>query len=744
MNHYQNALLPIDIPHGKETPEHFNPLDRYVGIGRPGNTGYWGYALSGEQINKLDNGQREGLLIYDQMRRGDSQIKSILQAICLPILSAHYFVEPASESPVDKRIAGLVEDALLTGLNDSWVDTLRHILLFLPFGFSYLEKIYRYKSGLAMPIHLAPRLPLSIYRWMATMETGRLYEIWQLDSNGKLYKIPVEKLIMFVNEREGDNWVGMSLLRPAYKNWFVKNELEKIDAIKHERHGVGVPMVTPRDGAKPNSVEWDAAREVTERYQAGENTGLVLPFGYKMEILTPGGASGGGTDIITSIRYHNEEMARSVLAMFSQLGTTSGGNRALGETFLQIFTDSIQWVADYICGRLTQDLIRECVRMNWGDIPYPTLKVGRIEKLPTETLAALATAGIIVPDSRLESAVRKSMNLPERDIETQTATAGSGEDGEKPVVSRAPDPKSSSETGRSDIGLSERRAKGHPAGCACGGHANANGKQLAARMVSAKEVEYCARFIDIPAYAMQLSSAEQGLRQSVMRIREMQVRSVVKQLVDGRKIPFLKVPLKKELFEALHAAYLDQRVVGAEQVRRELGRQGMTLAEGDPVPPEAVMRIGADEIMLGVEGTANRAAGILSETFLEGKRLGLDGWRLRKYLEDNMEEDLGSAAWEDLVGGAIGRGWNDGREAEAAEAIKLGMVESAHYSPVFDANLCAVCLKTYEDQGEDDEGEKFHAPGDPAFAVPNAECMGGTERCRCINIYISGGVFAKE
>jgi len=45
----------------------------------------------------------------------------------------------------------------------------------------------------------------------------------------------------FTNGKEGENWEGVSLLRPAYKPWFMKSTLEKIDAIAHERQSLGVP-----------------------------------------------------------------------------------------------------------------------------------------------------------------------------------------------------------------------------------------------------------------------------------------------------------------------------------------------------------------------------------------------------------------------------------------------------------------------------------------------------------------------
>ena len=89
----------------------------------------------------------------------------MLSAITLPIRQADYFMDPASSDDIDVEIATILQDALLTGMTQTWDDTVRHALLMLPFGFSSLEKVYEFRDGLVLPRKLDPRLPQSVVRW---------------------------------------------------------------------------------------------------------------------------------------------------------------------------------------------------------------------------------------------------------------------------------------------------------------------------------------------------------------------------------------------------------------------------------------------------------------------------------------------------------------------------------------------------------------------------------------------------
>ncbi|MCC4250801.1 phage portal protein family protein, partial [Microbacterium testaceum] len=54
----------------------------------------------------------------------------------------------------------------------------------------------------------------------------------------------MDRLVVFVHQREGGNWVGVSLLRAAYKMWLLKDRTLRVQALAAERNGLGMPSYT--------------------------------------------------------------------------------------------------------------------------------------------------------------------------------------------------------------------------------------------------------------------------------------------------------------------------------------------------------------------------------------------------------------------------------------------------------------------------------------------------------------------
>jgi hypothetical protein len=133
----------------------------------------------------------------------------------------------------------------------NWVDFMRQALTMLDFGHSVFEKVYEmteYKGkpriGLAK---LAPRKQTTIYYWETPDHQPGITQ-WLLTRTGAgetgAIGIPREKLMYFINEREGDNFNGTSLLRYCYKDWHMKSKLTLVNAVGLEKQAVGVPKVT--------------------------------------------------------------------------------------------------------------------------------------------------------------------------------------------------------------------------------------------------------------------------------------------------------------------------------------------------------------------------------------------------------------------------------------------------------------------------------------------------------------------
>ena len=138
------------------------------------------------------NPQLEGLTAirtYEKMRRSDAQVAATLFACELPIRAAHWDVAPASDSALDREIAGFVRDNLFGGLEyvspsgvkttQCWDDVLRNALLMLAFGAAAHEEIYAIDGSSVRLARLAPRLPLTFYRWITDTDGETLLALNQ-------------------------------------------------------------------------------------------------------------------------------------------------------------------------------------------------------------------------------------------------------------------------------------------------------------------------------------------------------------------------------------------------------------------------------------------------------------------------------------------------------------------------------------------------------------------------------------
>jgi hypothetical protein len=664
-----------------------------------------GYMDTGEYLRKLDG--IAGRTIFDEMRRSDPQVKAVSNAIALPIRQNPYTIEPASEDARDVEIANTIERGLMEEMSITWDDTVRHALLMFPFGFSVLEKVWELRDGLVMPKKLDPRLPQSIVRWELGADGG-LVNIVQRDNSGKEYFLPIEKCLVFTNEKEGDNWEGQSVLRAAYKAWFVKNNLEKINAIKHDRHGVGIPKAKVPAGIDRASEEWRQTEESLRRLYANEEAYVMEPEGYEVSLLG-GGGSEGGTDALPSIKYYDEMIAKAVLAMFINLGTSETGSRALGGSFIDVFLMSLQASADYVAQVLTRYLVREWVDYNWTVDAYPIVKAAKIRTLDPTVLKTLVDAKIIKPDAVLEAAVRSQLHLPD---------AVEAEEVEEPVVEDTGDDEPVAE--ESDDETVEEPTVDETQDD-MEAHAHDHGRMtLADRAPTAEE-----QTVDYVGYGLQLSDASATLTDRILGMRTAQAQDIVNQLVAGRRPQDIRVVLKKEMYEALRKEFDRQFSVGRAQVQDEVRRQRSTLAVSKKQSrPKKVVDLYDEQLQLWVEGAGDKLKTTLASASLSAKKAGAVGESLRVALETEAAE-MSMATWEAMASGAVNGGWGTGRQSGFDDVSED--VEYCYYSAILDGNACDFCHS---------RDGKHHDVNDPDYLTPNPDCAGTEARCRCMTIAV--------
>lgn len=406
-------------------PVKSQPAVREVGYAATPATGtWWDVNLDDESTPELRWPQN--LPIYDAMVRQDAQVASVLRAVTLPIRSTTWRIEPnGAPDHVVEHVAldlGLPirgrEDMAPGRLRErfSWSEHLRHALLMLRYGHIFFEQIYRPgDDGRYHLRKLGPRMPRSIMKFNVARDGG-LTSIEQYPDSthtgpaGKGITLPVSRLVGYVHEREAGNWAGTSLLRTGYKNWLIKDRLLRTQAQAIDRNGMGIPVFTGPEGNTTEHLE--KGEDIATSIRSGDNSGAAIPHGAELELM---GVSGTVQDADKPIRYHDEQIARAVLAHFLNLGTQTG-SWALGSTFADFFTQSLQAVGQDIADITTAHVIEDLVDLAYGPgVPAPRLvfdEIGSQTAALATAIKTLVDASVITPDEGLEAHLRLGLGLP--------------------------------------------------------------------------------------------------------------------------------------------------------------------------------------------------------------------------------------------------------------------------------------------------------------------------------------------
>jgi len=375
--------------------------------------------------------------VYNAMRTQDAQVGSVLEAVTRPVLRTPWRLDPAGAR--DEVVKFVADDLGLpiVGQNPkppprtkdrfSWLEHLELALLMLPFGHMYFEQVYRVnKAGTEAHLgKLSPRMPRTIEQ-IDVARDGGLISITQLgtmDQRGPQKPIPVRHLVAYVYKKEGGNWLGRSVLRQAYKNWLIKDRLLRVQAQTIERNGMGIPVYEAAEE------EQDLAKglALTTSLRAGEAAGAAIPNTAKLRLM---GVEGQLPDALPAVKYHDEQIARAVLAHFLNLDTQSHGSYALGTTFADFFTLSLQTLAQQIAGTASMHIVEDLVDANWGpEEPAPRIcfdEIGSRQAATAQAIKLLIDAGVIQADEVLEQSTRQQYGLPPKDKDTVREPADGG------------------------------------------------------------------------------------------------------------------------------------------------------------------------------------------------------------------------------------------------------------------------------------------------------------------------------
>jgi hypothetical protein len=402
----------------------------------------------------------QGLQVYDEMRKSDSTVRSSLRAVKSTVLGARWYMEPGKadyDRPAtarDKMIARFVWSNFHC-MSITWPQLLVESLLCQDFGYMMFEKVWaepsdpisqeRWARGKLVWKKLAPRHPMDVIQWNFDRNGGPVSVVMYNDEpnaarDGRFeVEIDIDKLLVFTYDREGGDIAGTSILRSAYKHWYYKDQMYKIDAIQKERHAIGIPVIILPMGFNQNDKA--LAEEIGRNLRTNERAHVVLPPGWVINMLK---LEGQPVKPLESIEHHDKLILRNILAEFMQ-GT---GSRDVDQ---DMFLKAMRHVAEIHSATFNTYAIKQLVDFNWTrNYYYPKLCVRRLgEQADWRTLSFairnFTGAGIIQPDDDLEHAVRDELDLPPLDPETvrqtQAPQAPGGAPGQKvPPKPGAPQP----------------------------------------------------------------------------------------------------------------------------------------------------------------------------------------------------------------------------------------------------------------------------------------------------------------
>lgn len=373
---------------------------------------------------------------YDKMRRSDYQVQRMFRVINTPLLGADWSYIPVDLDDPEQQKQALYKNRFFKEHPTMpWTQLLSEILTFLPYGFALFEPYGQIVNDLDLGKVATLRSigflkQSTIYQWDVSENT--LHRVRQVATeNGQLVDtwIPGENLIHFANQMEGDNFEGVSLLRPVYGNFVRKDLYLKIDMIGLEKMSVGTPIFFVPKAILNNAEELDNLAEIGESYAAHEKSYMILDDRLKGDGFRLERGQYNANEVAAAISREDAGMLDSVLASFLTIGTMRAGGNAQNEGQMMLFLQSLKYIADYVSHKL-DEYVHPWYVYNFGE-PAIRLRMqvnGIMQddaKRTMEVLTGYSKGGIIESDDVLERKIREDLDLPMKDhttVRKQSAT----------------------------------------------------------------------------------------------------------------------------------------------------------------------------------------------------------------------------------------------------------------------------------------------------------------------------------
>lgn len=387
---------------------------------------------------------------FSRMRH-EPQIAAVLKAYFLAVQRARWSVDGAGcRDEVTQQVAddlGLPvtgTDPEPTGARRrrfTWAEHLRLNLLDQVYGHMFFEQEWVEAGGRWRLAQVSERMPQTIADIKVNRD-GTLASIVQEAATFNRRPTPIatanSALVFYVNEREGSNYFGRSLIRPAYTDWLIKNEVLRVHATSIRRFGLGVPYAEAAPNAMPAEVA--ELQRMVGNIKATEHMGAALPHGATLHLA---GLQGNVPDAVEFLNYLDRQMTRATLTSLLDMATAERGARSLGETVMDLMVYAQQAVANAHAETATSQIVVPLVDANFSeDEPAPRIvcgDVGADVELTAQDVFWLTSYAALTTEPELENFLRQRYGIPTLDpdalaaLRKEAAAAIKADAGDRPL-----------------------------------------------------------------------------------------------------------------------------------------------------------------------------------------------------------------------------------------------------------------------------------------------------------------------
>lgn len=429
-------------------------------VGTPGLPVWSGYVDS--EWDRRLKGKR-GIVQYREMAEADPTIGALLFGIEAMVRAVGYRLEPADDTPQAAVVQTFVESCF-EDMDGAWGDTLSEVLTLIPYGFSLFEIVYKQRLGDVDDqrsvsaytdqrigwARWSPRAQETIDRWVFRDDMSAEAAVQIAPPYYREVTIPLNRCIHFRARPRRDNPEGLSLIRNAYEPWYYKKHIGRIEAIGIERDLAGLPVARiPNEVIEAGGAAFESYKQMVTNLRKDEQAGVILPSDvdqdtstplYELSLLSTGGQRAIDTDKVV-LRYERW-ILRALLADFLTLGDQGVGSYAQSVSRTDLFLTAITAILDGIADTINAQAVRPLMRLNgFGQDVTPRFvfnELGQRDvKAFAETVAILASAGVLAPDADLRQHIYDVVGLP-APVEIEDAQEDAMQDKADDVTADAP------------------------------------------------------------------------------------------------------------------------------------------------------------------------------------------------------------------------------------------------------------------------------------------------------------------